>query len=103
MGDEARHRGRGSWSGASDDRARTGSLRLALGAALLSWLLPSTLAQAAETGSTSSVDFTFLSEIIRLILVGRVFGEAMQRLGQPAVMGALIGGLVLGPPALGAA
>jgi Kef-type K+ transport system membrane component KefB/nucleotide-binding universal stress UspA family protein len=37
-----------------------------------------------------------------LILVGRLLGEAMQRVGQPAVMGQLIGGLVLGPSVLGA-
>jgi Kef-type K+ transport system membrane component KefB len=33
----------------------------------------------------------FLSQIIVLLLVGRLMGEAMQRIGQPAVMGQLLG------------
>ena len=44
----------------------------------------------------------FIAEIVVLILVGRVLGEAMQRIGQPAVMGPLLGGLLLGPSVLGA-
>ena len=31
------------------------------------------------------------------MLVGRLLGEAMLRIGQPAVMGQLIAGLLLGP------
>jgi len=44
----------------------------------------------------------FVAQIILLVLVGRLFGEAMLRLKQPAVMGQLIAGLVLGPSVLGA-
>jgi Kef-type K+ transport system membrane component KefB/nucleotide-binding universal stress UspA family protein len=36
-----------------------------------------------------------------LLLVGRLMGEAAVRIGQPAVMGQLIGGLLLGPSMLG--
>jgi Kef-type K+ transport system membrane component KefB/nucleotide-binding universal stress UspA family protein len=44
----------------------------------------------------------FLVQIAVLILGGRLLGEAMQRLGQPSVIGALLTGLLLGPSALGA-
>ena len=44
----------------------------------------------------------FLGQILLLLLVGRLLGEGMQRLGQPAVMGQLLAGVFLGPSLLGA-
>ena len=44
----------------------------------------------------------FLAQIVLLLLVGRLMGEAMQRIGQPAVMGQLIAGILLGPSVFGA-
>jgi Kef-type K+ transport system membrane component KefB/nucleotide-binding universal stress UspA family protein len=44
----------------------------------------------------------FLAQIVLLLLVGRLTGEAMQRIGQPAVMGQLIAGVLLGPSVFGA-
>src|SRR6516225_6921665 len=44
----------------------------------------------------------FLAQIVLLMLVGRLMGEAMQRIGQPAVMGQLIAGMLLGPSVFGA-
>jgi Kef-type K+ transport system membrane component KefB len=44
----------------------------------------------------------FLAQIVLLLLVGRLIGEAMQRIGQPAVMGQLIAGILLGPSVFGA-
>jgi Kef-type K+ transport system membrane component KefB/nucleotide-binding universal stress UspA family protein len=44
----------------------------------------------------------FIAQIVLLLLVGRLAGEAMQRIGQPAVMGQLIAGVVLGPSVFGA-
>jgi len=44
----------------------------------------------------------FIAEIVLLLLVSRLFGEAMQRIGQPSVLGQLIAGIILGPSALGA-
>jgi Kef-type K+ transport system membrane component KefB/nucleotide-binding universal stress UspA family protein len=44
----------------------------------------------------------FLAQIVLLLLVGRLMGEAMQRAGQPAVMGQLIAGILLGPSVFGA-
>jgi Kef-type K+ transport system membrane component KefB/nucleotide-binding universal stress UspA family protein len=39
---------------------------------------------------------------VLLLLVGRMLGELMQRIGQPAVMGQLIAGVLLGPSVFGA-
>ena len=44
----------------------------------------------------------FLAQIVLLLLVGRLMGEAMQRIGQPAVIGQLIAGILLGPSVFGA-
>ena len=38
-----------------------------------------------------------IGQVLLLIVVGRLLGEAMQRIGQPAVMGQLIAGILLGP------
>jgi hypothetical protein len=45
---------------------------------------------------------SFLAQIIALLVCGRLLGELMQRVGQPAVMGQLIAGILLGPSVLGA-
>ena len=73
--------------------------RVVLGVVLVTLAAGST---AWAAGSSSSLELAFLREVMVLILVGRVLAEAMQRLGQPAVMGPLIGGLLLGPSVLGA-
>src|ERR1700682_3402171 len=44
----------------------------------------------------------FLAQIILLLTVGRLLSELMHRIGQPAVMGQLLAGLLLGPSVLGA-
>lgn len=44
----------------------------------------------------------FIAEIILLLLVGRLLGEGMSRIGQPAIFGQLLAGVVLGPSVLGA-
>src|SRR5216684_5379400 len=72
-------------------------------AALLLMLVPSPLSAApAAEPQWASPEAIFLSEIIVLLVCGRLLGEAMQRIGQPAVMGPLIGGILLGPSVLGA-
>src|SRR6185503_14493805 len=43
-----------------------------------------------------------VGQVLLLIVAGRMLGEVMLRLGQPAVMGQLIAGLLLGPSVLGA-
>lgn len=44
----------------------------------------------------------FLAQVVTLLVFGRLMGELMQRVGQPAVMGQLIAGIVLGPSVFGA-
>jgi len=58
-------------------------------------------AWAAEDGTKAPSDAIFIGEIVVLMLVGRLLGEAMLRLRQPAVMGQLIAGLLLGPSFFG--
>lgn len=43
----------------------------------------------------------FIAQLLTLMVVGRLLGEAMIRIGQPAVMGQLIAGLILGPSLFG--
>jgi Kef-type K+ transport system membrane component KefB/nucleotide-binding universal stress UspA family protein len=56
--------------------------------------------EAGGAGKPSEV--IFLAELILLLVFGRLLGEAMQRIGQPAVMGQLIAGILLGPSVFGA-
>ena len=60
-----------------------------------------TAAMAADNAASGGAEAIFIAELGLLLLVGRLMGEAAQRLGQPAVMGQLIGGLLLGPSVLG--
>jgi Kef-type K+ transport system membrane component KefB len=46
-------------------------------------------------------DALFIAELALLLVVGRLMGEVAQRIGQPSVMGQLIGGLLLGPSFFG--
>ena len=60
------------------------------------------LALAAEApGGQHTSEFLFLAQIALLVFVGRALGEIMQRIGQPAVIGQLLGGLLLGPSVFG--
>jgi hypothetical protein len=59
-------------------------------------------AMAADGTSSGGSETIFVAELGVLLLVGRLMGEAAQRLGQPAVMGQLVGGLLLGPSVFGA-
>src|SRR5665647_3259957 len=64
-------------------------------------VLVSAPAFAAETAPKGPSEVVFIAEILALMVVGRLLGEAMLRLGQPAVMGQLIAGLMLGPSLFG--
>ncbi|MBI1868412.1 MAG: cation:proton antiporter [Methylocystis sp.] len=55
----------------------------------------------AEEGVQTPSDVVFLAELLALILVGRLLGEAMSRVGQPSVMGQLLAGILLGPSVFG--
>src|SRR5665213_784587 len=56
---------------------------------------------AAEEGHKGPSEVVFIAEILALMIVGRLLGEAMVRMRQPAVMGQLIAGLLLGPSLFG--
>jgi Kef-type K+ transport system membrane component KefB/nucleotide-binding universal stress UspA family protein len=58
--------------------------------------------QPGTTASSGNSEALFIVQIVLLLLVGRLLGEAMQRIGQPAVIGQLIAGIVLGPSIFGA-
>jgi Kef-type K+ transport system membrane component KefB/nucleotide-binding universal stress UspA family protein len=44
----------------------------------------------------------FITQVAVLLIAGRIAGELAQRVGQPAVLGQIIAGLLLGPSVLGA-
>ncbi|HYX03912.1 MAG TPA: cation:proton antiporter [Reyranella sp.] len=44
----------------------------------------------------------FVAQLILLLLVGRLLGEAMNRIRQPAIFGQLLAGVLLGPSVFGA-
>src|SRR5205085_6060589 len=73
-------------------------IRLLLAAPLAALPLP----LAAADGQAGHSEVVFLGEIILLLVCGRLLGEAMQRIGQPAIMGQLLAGVLLGPSVLGA-
>jgi len=43
----------------------------------------------------------FIAQLMLLLLVGRVLGEGMNRIGQPALFGQLLAGVLLGPSVFG--
>ena len=61
-----------------------------------------TPALAAGAAGAAPSEVVFIAQLVILMLVGRLLGEAMQRIGQPAVMGQLLAGILLGPSVLGA-
>src|SRR5664279_1052754 len=65
-------------------------------------VLASEPAFAAGEAPHGPSELLFVAQIMVLILVGRLLGEVMLRFKQPAVMGQLIAGLMLGPSLLGA-
>ena len=58
-------------------------------------------ALAAE-GAKAPSEAILIAELVVLMAAGRLLGEGMQRIGQPAVMGQLLAGLILGPSVFGA-
>src|SRR4051812_28342477 len=56
---------------------------------------------AAEGGKKGPLEAIFIGQMVALMITGRLLGELMLRLRQPAVMGQLIAGLVLGPSLFG--
>jgi Kef-type K+ transport system membrane component KefB/nucleotide-binding universal stress UspA family protein len=59
-------------------------------------------AWAAAAATDKPSEAVFILQILVLVVLGRVLGELLLRIGQPAVMGQLAAGIVLGPSLLGA-
>ncbi len=53
---------------------------------------------ASGSGRSEAI---LVADVVLLMAVGRLLGEGMQRLGQPALMGQLLAGIMLGPSLLG--
>ena len=86
-------------------KSRCGS---AIGGLKRTWLygtalvvFSATMALAAENAPAKPSEFILILQIVILIAVGRGFGELMQRIGQPSVIGELLAGLLLGPSLFG--
>ena len=64
------------------------------------WLKPSPLIKAAQTGHDSSLNehavLLLFLEIAVLLFTSLVFGELLVRFGQPAIIGQILAGLILG-------
>jgi Kef-type K+ transport system membrane component KefB/nucleotide-binding universal stress UspA family protein len=71
-------------------------------AACTALALPAEPALAAAGPTQTPSELLFVVQITVLLLVGRLLGEVMARFKQPAVMGQLIAGLLLGPSFFGA-
>jgi Kef-type K+ transport system membrane component KefB/nucleotide-binding universal stress UspA family protein len=75
------------------------------GAALLFFGAVPALAAAAGQPATGTAagasEGILVGEVVLLVLCGRLLGEGMQRIGQPAVMGQLVAGILLGPSVFG--
>lgn len=71
-----------------------------LAAILFAWFAihPALAASGMPKPSTEPI---FIGEIVALLVLGRLLGEAMQRLGQPTVIGQLLAGVLLGPSVFG--
>jgi Kef-type K+ transport system membrane component KefB/nucleotide-binding universal stress UspA family protein len=79
-------------------RSSTSARTVFLAVTLLS--LSASCAYAAE-GVKTPTEVVFLVELVALVLAGRLLGEAMNRIGQPSVLGPLLAGILLGPSFLG--
>ncbi|HSZ73489.1 MAG TPA: cation:proton antiporter [Rhizomicrobium sp.] len=75
---------------------------LAMMLAIMAALCTGSPAFAATASASGTREGIFIAEIMILLFVGRGLGEVMQRLGQPAITGQLIAGILLGPSFFGA-
>ena len=71
-----------------------------IGGAVLA-LLATSDAFAADGAPPGPSEAIFFAQVGILLVVGRLLGEVMQRIGQPAVIGQLVAGIMLGPTVLG--
>ena len=99
--DKRREMAAGSMAMRSDTRGlarRCAHLVCACAIALLFATVTPAWAAEAKAGPSEAV---LIGQVVLLIVAGRLLGEVMLRLGQPAVMGQLMAGILLGPSVLG--
>jgi len=82
-------------------RARGRAGPYGCGAAVLACVVLGAGRALAADGGAAPSEALFLAQIVVLMLSGRLLGEAMLRIGQPAVMGQLLAGVILGPSLFG--
>src|SRR5262249_17472172 len=70
-------------------------------AGLLAAIPVADAAAADAAGGGLSAEAALVAEIVLLLLVGRGLREVFERFGEAAVMGQLIGGILLGPSLFG--
>jgi Kef-type K+ transport system membrane component KefB/nucleotide-binding universal stress UspA family protein len=70
--------------------------------AIAAVLVPvSTFAASHAAKAPGAEEAILVAEIALLVLVGRLLGEAMLRIGQPSIVGQLLAGVLLGPSVFG--
>src|SRR5436305_1183225 len=75
---------------------------LLVAGALLLLPVPALAAAGHAAPKSPGVEEAILvAEIVLLVLVGRLIGEVMLRIGQPSIIGQLLAGVVLGPSIFG--
>lgn len=74
---------------------------VAVAAGALPLLAPAVAHAASGQGESGPSEALLLAQILALVVLARLLGEAMLWMKQPAVMGHLLAGIVLGPSLLG--
>ena len=78
------------------------SIASILGAIAFALLSTGAALAAAPTSTATPSDAVFVAQIVVLLIAGRALGELMHRVGQPAIVGQLLAGILVGTSVLGA-
>jgi Kef-type K+ transport system membrane component KefB/nucleotide-binding universal stress UspA family protein len=57
--------------------------------------------EVGSSGAGGGSETLMLAQVVVLVVVGRLLGELMYRLGQPTIMGQILAGVLLGPTVFG--
>jgi Kef-type K+ transport system membrane component KefB/nucleotide-binding universal stress UspA family protein len=93
---------RHSGSVAAPAEGRVAPFRVALTVCLCGLAVTCSISPAWAAEGQKGSEAVLVAQILLLILAGGLMGELMLLIGQPAVMGQLMAGLLLGPSVLGA-
>jgi Kef-type K+ transport system membrane component KefB len=78
------------------------SIASILGAIAFALLSTGAVLAAAPASTAAPSDAVFVAQIVVLLIAGRALGELMHRVGQPAIVGQLLAGILVGTSVLGA-